>query len=228
MSTLLNSIFKAFGSLIAPGMSGVFLRSVFTTIAALLAFFLIASSFFVWLGAQMESGLWVMIGGTFISGMLAWLLFPGVMPIIVNFFDDQIATLIEKQDYPHVVPKAPDFWPELWHDARFSLLAVSLNVLVFPLYLVPLINAFVFFMLNGYLLGREFFVMVAKRHMPVDEAVRLRKAHRMTVLFAGMALVFCAITPLLNFIAPFFGIALMTHLFHRLTKPAEVLPPYRN
>lgn len=224
MQPIISSAVKAVGSLFAPGMFRIFVLSVLATIAALSLFFIAASSFFVWLGIHWESG-WIAAIGSLGSGLLAWFLFPGVMPIIVNFFDDRIATIIERKDYPYAAPKSPDFWPELLHDARFSLLAIGLNLLVLPLYLIPLMNIAVFFILNGYLLGREFFVMVARRYVPITEARVLYKQNSTVVLVSGMALVFCAITPIANLFAPFWGIALMTHLYHRLHKPVEILPP---
>jgi CysZ protein len=225
MQFIITSAFKAVSSLFAPGMFRIFILSVLATIGALSLFFLTAGSFFVWLGVYFGSG-WIAAIGSLGSGLLAWFLFPGVMPIIVNFFDDRIATAIERHDYPYSAPKQPDFWAELRHDAKFSLIAIGLNLLVLPLYLIPLMNAFVFFILNGYLLGREFFIMVAKRYMPIKEAGELYKRNSTTVLLGGMALVLCAITPIFNLFAPFWGIALMTHLYHRISKPAEILPPY--
>ena len=95
-----------------------------------------------------------------------------------------------------------------------------------PLYLLPLFNLCLFYLLNGYLLGREFFVMVARRHMPIETAEALRKAHSRPVTIAGIALALCATIPIANFFAPFWGIAVMTHLYHRLTiVKSGVLPP---
>jgi len=222
---IFSAAVKAVQSLFAPGMLRIFILSVLTTFAALTLFFIGASGFFFWLASVMQNG-WIGVIGSLGAGALAWFLFPGIMPIIVNFFDDRIATLIERQDYPGASPKPPQFWPEFRHDARFSAMAVLLNLVVLPLYLIPLIGVLGFFLLNGYLLGREFFIMVARRYMPVVEAVALRKRHGTTILFAGMALVLCAIIPFANLFAPFWGIALMTHLYHRLTKTAEILPPY--
>jgi CysZ protein len=224
MQAIITSAFKAVGSLFAPGMLRIFILSILTTIAALIGFFIVASSFFLSLASHMHNG-WIAALGTLGSGLFVWFLFPGIMPIIVNFFDNRIATLIERKDYPNAAPKEPEFWPEFWHDARFTLLTIGLNLLALPFYLMPGINVLVFFLLNGYLLGREFFTMVARRYMPIPQAASLRKQHGGTVLIAGIALVLLAIIPFFNLFAPFWGIALMTHLYHSLYKPMEVLPP---
>lgn len=224
MHPLFSAAAKAIESLFVPGMFGVFIYSIIVTLLALFSFFLFASGVSIMIGAQMDSGA-VGVIGTLGAGFLAWLLFPAIMPVIVNFFDDRIATLIEKKDYPNTLPRSPDFWPELWHDSKFTLFALTINIVVFPLYFFPLLGQILFFLVNGYLLGREFFVTVAKRYMPIAEAIQLRKQHRMRVLIAGMALVLAAVTPIVNLFAPFWGIALMLHLYHRLAKPVELLAP---
>ncbi len=76
-------------------------------------------------------------------------------------------------------------------------------------------------------MGREFFETAAARHVGREEAKRLRKNNSFLVLFGGSAIVVLSITPLLNFTAPFIGVALMVHLFHGLHKPAQVVLPAR-
>jgi len=107
------------------------------------------------------------------------------------------------------------------------LVAIMLNVLVIPLYFVPVINLFVFYVLNGSLLGKEFFIMVARRHLPLEDAKKLRARHSRTIFLAGAALAFFATLPIVNLVAPFWGIAVMTHLYHALAKTqrSEVLLP---
>src|SRR3546814_18267334 len=63
-----------------------------------------------------------------------------------------------------------------------------LNLLVLPLYLVliwiPPLNLLLFYLLNGYLLGREYFEMVAVRRLDLAAAKRLRRAFRGQVILA--------------------------------------------
>lgn len=231
METLVLSAFRAMRSLFTPGMFGVFLWSIVVTVAALLGFVILTSVFLSWLAGHFEGGAmatflpWI---GSIGSMLVAWMLFPGIMPIIVSFFDNRIAGLIEGHDYPASLPvQPPAFWPELRHDARFAATAILLNILVLPLYLFPVLIPFVFYSLNGHLLGREFFVMVAKRHRQIADAESLRKRHSRVVMAAGVALAVLATVPILNLFAPFWGIAVMVHLYHRLagTPDSELLPP---
>ena len=233
MELFIVAALRALRSLFTPGMFGVFVLSILLTIAALIGFVTFSGVFFSWLGGHVQDTAlahflpWI---GTIGATMLAWALFPGIMPIIVNFFDDRIAILIERHDYPATPPaRAPHFWNEFAHDVRFTLMAIALNILVIPLYFFPLLNLFVFFGLNGYLLGREFFSMVALRHIPLEEVERLRRLHHRTILTAGVALTVLATIPLVNLFAPFWGVAMMVHLYHILarTPASEVLPPYK-
>lgn len=162
MEKLIDSFMRAFASLFTPAMLGVLLASLLLTILVLIGFVGIASGFFAWLFSHIT---WLAVLSSIGAGMFAWFLFPGIMPIIVNFFDTKIVGIIEARDYPNAGAVIESrFWPEFWHDARFTLMVIVLNIAVIPLYLIPLAFPFLFYGLNGYLLGREFFVMVARRH----------------------------------------------------------------
>lgn len=221
MELLLVSALRALRSTFAPGMFGIFIQSILITLLALIVFVMVISGVFVWVGSLLEAYPWA-AGIPWLAGigatMLAWFLFPGIMPIIVNFFDARIARLIEQHEYPqHPATANPPFWEELRHDACFSLQALLLNILVLPLYLmIPILHLLPFYLLNGYLLGREFFVMAARRHMPITQAEALRREHGRCVLIAGIALAVLATIPLINLLAPFWGVAIMVHLFHQL------------
>jgi len=230
MEQLITASGKAIGSIFSPGMFGVFIKSLLLTLLALVLFVMGVTSIAAMLAGYVtdpQIAAWLPVLSGFGAVLFAYFLFPGIMPLIVNFFDSKIATLIEQKDYPAARPINPPFWPEFWHDARFSLMAISLNILVLPLYLVPVINIFVFYVLNGHLLGKEFFVMVARRHLPLTNAIALQRAHSGTIFAGGVMLSLLATIPLLNLLAPFWAIAMMTHLYHALKKTPkmEVMPP---
>lgn len=223
MHALLQITLRALRSIFAPGMFGVFIWSLLITIGALSGFVLFAGLLLHMMADSALLSWWVPYAGMWGAAALAWFLFPGIMPIFVNFFDARIAHLIERQDYPQSVASNPTpFWKEFWHDVRFSLLAVTLNIVVLPLYLLmPGLHFLPFYLLNGYLLGREFFIMAARRHMPIDEAILLRRQHAQIILAAGTALAVMATLPLVNLVAPFWGVAVMVHLYHRVAANDE-------
>ncbi len=230
MEKLIAASFKSIGSIFAPGMLGVFVACLCTTFLVLIGFVFLVTTVAASISGlvsdpSLSSALpWFSGLG---AGLFAYFLFPGIMPIIVNFFDSKIALVIEQKNYPNVCPISPPFWPEFWHDARFTLLAILLNILVLPLYLFPIIGQITFFALNGHLLGKEFFVMAARRYMPLEEALALRKAHGRTIFIGGIILTILATIPFVNLLAPFWGIAVMTHLYHALksTPKVEILLP---
>jgi CysZ protein len=167
------------------------------------------------------------LAGSFFGMMIAWFFFPLLYPILISFFVDTIATSIEREDYPQLPPAKPPFWPSFWQDVRFSLKAILLNLLLLPLYLVPLVNVAVYYALNGYLLGTQFFRMAAGRRISFGEAKALEGKARGTIMLTGIAVSVAATVPLINIAAPILGIALMLHLFHQLRGTPEVviIPP---
>jgi CysZ protein len=219
MNELIIASFRSLRSLFAPGMFSVLIGSVVITIIALIAFIAIitfASGPIMGLFGFSDIGFSIPLLGFLGSSIIAWMLFPGIMPIIVSFYDNKIAAVIEKSEYPDVVRSAHEvpFREEFIHDAKFALKAILLNILLLTIMWVPVVNIFGFYLLNGYLLGHEFFVMVARRFMSIKNAEKLWRENMRVVVSGGVMLTICATIPFANLVAPFWGIALMTHLFH--------------
>jgi CysZ protein len=232
MDAFFSAAFRALRSLFIPGMMGVFIFSIIATIIALFIFFIGASAFFGWLSHALQDHAFASVLpwlGSIGAALLAWFLFPTITPVIVSFFDIRITRLIERNDYPSIPqPGDKPVWPELLHDIRFVLVAVGLNILVLPLYLLPGLNIVLFYLLNGYLLGREYFVTAARRHIPVEQAEAMRLRHGRVIMLAGIALAVMTTIPVINLFSPFWGVAMMVHLYHRLngTPSIELLPPH--
>jgi CysZ protein len=100
--------------------------------------------------------------------------------------------------------------------AKFFGVVILGNIVALLLLLVPGINIAAFFVVNGYLLGREFFEFAAMRHLPEVEARALRRRHGGTVFLAGLLIAAFVAVPLLNLTAPLFAAAMMAHLFKML------------
>lgn len=168
----------------------------------------------VYAGLSGGEGFLVHVLGS-IGGMaIAWFLFPLLYPVLVSFFDDKIAGAIEREDYPQIPPAQPPFWPTVIQNVVFCLKAIGLNILCLPLYLIPLIGMVVYYSLNGYLLGSQFFRMAAGRRVSLPEAETLQKKTRGLIFFTGVAISLCSTIPLFNIVVPVLGIAAMLHLFH--------------
>jgi uncharacterized protein involved in cysteine biosynthesis len=94
------------------------------------------------------------------------------------------------------------------------MVALNLVILVF-LPFAP-IFPFVFYGVNGYLLGREYFELVAMRRAPSAEASALRRRHRLQAFATGLVIAALLTVPFINLLAPLLGTAAMVHVFEGL------------
>ena len=65
---------------------------------------------------------------------------------------------------------------------KFSGVALAVNLAAFALWLLPGVNALVFFVANAYLFSREYFELAAMRYRPIEQARALRRRHRLTIV----------------------------------------------
>jgi uncharacterized protein involved in cysteine biosynthesis len=104
----------------------------------------------------------------------------------------------------------------------FAAVMLLFNLLALPFYLLlmflPPLNLFVFYLLNGYLLGREYFELVAARRFDIDGARRLRRKFRGRVLLAGVVITFLLTVPIVNLVTPVVATGFMLHVFERLRR----------
>jgi CysZ protein len=151
---------------------------------------------------------------------LTWLLFPAVATLVIGLFIDRIITAVESQYYPHLpAPVSLSFWHSLAVAVKFTGVMVGLNLVVLPLYLVPVLNIILFYGLNAYLLGREYFEMVALRRLDPRSVQRLRRSHRLRLFIAGLLIAGLLTFPVVNLVAPLLGAAFMVHLVMALKTP---------
>lgn len=158
-------------------------------------------------------------GGTLLAGVLAYFLFPLLVPFIMRLFDNSIAETIEQEEYKELPAREPPFWPSIWQDVRFTLKALLINIIILPLYLVPVINVFIYYAVNGYLIGTEFFNIIAGRHISVAEARTMRRRCFLPLYLYGVMVVFSATIPFVNLVVPMLAIATMVHFFHGIRPP---------
>ncbi len=202
-------------------MLSIFIKSLLITLVALVGFMVVFGfgishliQYLPWGSSYLLKELlpFILFFGAW---LFAWMLFPAVLPLIIHFFDDAIIEVVERENYPPVMRGENwPFWQEVRHDFAFMLKAIFLNLLVLPFYLLPVINIIIFYVLNGYLIGNEFFMTVARRHYNMPTAKTVRKQNSGVVFIAGVLITFLTTIPIANLLAPFWGVALMTHLFH--------------
>lgn len=154
--------------------------------------------------------------------VLAWVLFPIVVSVVATLWFERAARAVEARYYPDLSPSRPQtFAEQVVPPLRLAAVGILLNLLLLPLILVPVVNVFVFYGLNGYLVGREYFELVALRRMSWREVRGLRRRHRLGVLIAGVAIAGMLSIPLVNWVTPVIAVAFMLHIYERLRRKVE-------
>ena len=150
----------------------------------------------------------------------AWLLFRIVGIAVIGFFADDVVAAVEARHYPAALASARSIGPvrSLKMGLGSGARALVANLVMLPVYLALLITGvglpIAFFVVNGWLLGRDLGDMVAVRHMD-DAAMRgWRKATGLRRFGLGLAATGLFVVPLLNILAPILSAAMATHLFH--------------
>ena len=98
--------------------------------------------------------------------VVSTILFPGVSTIIVGFFLEDVVIAVEAKHYPNKPPaRAQPVSEVVASTAKFALAVVGLNLVCLPIYLilmfVPPLNLVLYYLLNGYLISREYFELVS-------------------------------------------------------------------
>lgn len=150
--------------------------------------------------------------------VLGVVFFPGASNAISSLFLDSVSRAVEARYYPALGPARPQPLSEAMVESlKFLGVTLLLNLVMLPVYLlVPGLNIVIFYGLNGYLLGREYFEMVAVRRMDPAEAKLLRKQKAAAVFISGVLIALVMTVPLVNLAGPVIATAFMVHRFERL------------
>ncbi|MEE4188653.1 MAG: EI24 domain-containing protein [Roseobacter sp.] len=229
---ILSSFLAALGQMTDPRFRRVLLTGVGLTLVLLIG----AAVGFVWLvgglvGDQISLPLigevswlddvagW---GAAVLLAVLSVFLMVPVASAITSMFLDTVAQAVEDKHYPRLGSAQSVPIGDAIRDT-FSFLGVLIlaNILALVLYvLIAPAALLIFWGLNGFLLGREYFTLAAIRRVGRREAKKLRSRHALTIWAAGFLMAIPLTVPLLNLLIPILGAATFTHLFHRLVPQA--------
>lgn len=146
----------------------------------------------------------------------AWFLFPVVFTAVAGVFLEDLADRIERRHYPELpVPRKVPVAEQVYASLRGLLRGLFWNALALPFYFVPVLNVLAYAAVNSRLLSREYFQMVALRHLPVDRTRELFRRNRNRLWREGLALVLLFLVPLLQLVAPLLATALAVHRLWR-------------
>jgi CysZ protein len=233
---IFDDIFKAIGQLMDARFRRVLALGIGLTVALLIAIYV----FVLWLVALVapETVTLPWIGevswvNDLISGasvlllmVLSVFLMVPVASAFTSLFLDQVADAVEDRYYPTLPPVQQTNWLDGLSDSlRFMAVIVVANLLALIVYAVMAMTIvlapftpLVFWSLNGYLLGREYFQLVAIRRMDPTAARSLFRRNSGKIWFAGALMAIPLSVPLVNLLVPIVGAATFTHLFHRLAR----------
>ena len=229
---VISGLALAFGQIGDPRIRGVIVRSVLLGIAVFAA--LMAGVGWALSGLSVVGIGWVDTiiryfggGAAFVLGLL---FFPAFAGLIVSFMLETIARAVEARHYPGLpAPRDEPLGEMLANAARFTGATIALNLLVLVLIvpllaitivLIPLIP-FVFYALNGYLIGREYFEFAAVRRLSRGPGRTLRRRHRLRIFMCGVAIAILMTVPVVNWLMPVVAAAYMIHVFEALRPNAE-------
>jgi CysZ protein len=218
------SLGRALGLVFDPALYGVILRSLVVT---LVLFVLIvvgveyALHFLPTLGKP-----WVNRALELVAPiLLVWGMFLVGAPVAALFaslYLDKVADAIEARAYASD-PKGHglSFGTGLWAAVRLTGLIVGADILLLPTDAFFPVGEIATIVVNGFLLGREYFELAALRHVSLKTADALRKRNGASVFGAGLVISLISAVPVANFFAPLFGAALMVHLYKRLERKEQ-------
>ncbi|TQS74070.1 hypothetical protein ERN12_08460 [Rhodobacteraceae bacterium] len=227
---ILSSVMRGFEDLTRPGALKILALGVALAIGLLAA----ATAVFGWLAALIVPDSFTLpfthmqitwaddvasIAAVGVMLVMSVFLMIPVAAAFTGLFLEDVAGMVEKTHYPSLPEIRAFTLAETIADSlRFLGLVIVANLVAFVIYffIIPL-APFLFFGLNGYLLGREYFQMAAARRMHRDQVKALYARNRLLVWTAGGLMAVVLMIPIVNLVVPVLGAATFTHLFHRLT-----------
>ncbi|PVA06720.1 EI24 domain-containing protein [Thalassorhabdomicrobium marinisediminis] len=167
-----------------------------------------------WIGSLLS---W---GGLGVFLLMSVFLMIPVASAITSFFLEDVADAVEAKHYPALMPAPKVPFLEAAQDTVvffFVLIGANLAALVAYVFL-PFLALPIFYALNGFLLGREYFTIAALRREGRAGAKAMRQRHLPQIWIAGVLMAIPLTIPIMNLIIPILGAATFTHLYHRLAR----------
>jgi uncharacterized protein involved in cysteine biosynthesis len=233
---MINDLSKAMAQLRDPKLLKILLLS--SALAVLVMALLIFSVAYLIGAWDITTRPW--FGISFIDTALQWLvdtagfalativtlmLFPAAAIGLQSLFLDTVAEAVENKHYPHLPAARRQRMSEIiWTALRLMAVVLGLNILLLFVWIILLIVAtplapIPYYLVNGYLLGREYFELLALRRMDPMQGAVLRKQKLGGNLMDGIVLTLLFTIPIVNLAGPMVAAAYMTHRFHRVWKP---------
>ena len=209
----------ALSQIVSPPFRGLLWKSVGLTLALLAALWIaiqaVILQFLVLPFPWMETAFSIASGFGLLIGM-AFLIAP-VTTLFAGLFLDDVAEIVESENYPGDPAGTPmPIVAGMVIAIKFFAVVVLANMVALPLVLLLGFGVLIFFIANGYLLGREYFQMAALRFHDERTVKALRLKHGGRIFLAGLMIAGFLAIPLANLLTPLFATALMVHIHKRI------------
>jgi CysZ protein len=213
---MINAFFKALNDVTSPEFRNVLWKSIGLTLALFIAILVSVETALSFLTLVPWPWLHTVIAlGTGIGLIAAFFfLMAPVTAIFAGLFLDWIASRVEQRHYPHDKKGAAlTTVRALLFGLQFALIALVVNIVVFPLVFFAGFGLVLILASNAYLLSREYFEMAATRFMPPASASALRKKHFAKIYLAGVIPAGLSMIPIVNLVVPLFATSFFVHIF---------------
>lgn len=225
---IFNAFFKAVGQIGDPRFRRVLLLGVGLTLALLIAATVGVLWFIQWLSGDTTT-IWLIgevrwvddllsVAGLGVMLLLSIVLMVPVASAITSIFLDEVAQAVEDKHYPALPRPEPQSLGDAFKDSvNFLGVIMAANIVALFFYAIFAPFApFIFWGLNGYLLGMEYFQLAAMRRIGRKNAKAMRRANRGKIWAAGALMAIPLTVPVLNLVIPILGAATFTHIFHKV------------
>ncbi len=220
---MLSAAIRAFEDVMSPKFRSVLWKSIGLTIVLFIA---------ILVGLEVTLSILTAIPWPWLETVLAiatglgifaamFFLIAPVTAVFAGLFLDEIAEVVEQRDYPGDRPGNPLSTTKAMIIAlQFGLLVLLVNLILLPTLFFG-IGAFLMAMANAYFIGREYFSMIAMRHLPVRQVNELRKANMGRIFAAGLIPAGLVLIPILNVLVPLFSTSYFVHIFKKIQSEAS-------
>ncbi|RAU23644.1 hypothetical protein CU669_00615 [Paramagnetospirillum kuznetsovii] len=221
---MFSALVKAFAQLSDPRLRRILKIGVAVALACWVGLAMAAS--WALSHVRLFENSWADTGAGVVLGLSALvvplLFFSALATFVMSFWLDEVCDVVEARHYPGLGPARDLSWTEvLIASTRFLLVMVAVTLAAAPLYVALLffgLGVILNYAVNGYLLGREYFELVASRRMEADQARLLFQHNLGKVWLCGAVINLLFQIPLLNLTAPVTAAAFMVHVVQGLRR----------
>jgi CysZ protein len=209
----------ALREILSPQFRRVFWKALALTIGLLAALWILLTrllSHFVEVPWPWADTGFTIVAATLLLILMGFLVAP-VTSLFAGLYLDDIAELVERGRYPTDSPgEAMPLGRSLATTAKFTLVVLAVNLAALPLVLFLGFGFVVFLVANAYLLGREYFELVALRFHNSSKVQRMRKRYALRLFLAGLTIAGLLAIPIANLLTPLFATAFMVHVYKKI------------